>query len=89
MKIISPVFLERIVRLPPYAAGGTGFEPAFRYNPENRLAGGPIRPLWHPPIDFPQAEGVGFEPTVPETDTQVFKTSALSHSAIPPEIGTF
>ncbi len=27
---------------------------------------------------------MGFEPTVPKFDTQVFKTSALSHSAIPP-----
>jgi hypothetical protein len=32
------------------SAGGTGFEPAIRFNPDNRLAGGPIRPLWHPPM---------------------------------------
>ena len=29
------------------------------------------------------AEGVGFEPTVPE-GTPVFKTGAIVHSAIPP-----
>ena len=40
-------------------AGGTGFEPAFRYNPENRLAGGPIRPLWHPPNTLQPGGGSG------------------------------
>lgn len=31
-------------------AGRTGFEPATEvYGPGNRLAGGPIRPLWHLP----------------------------------------
>ena len=32
-------------------AGRAGFEPAVEiYSPDNRLAGGPIRPLWHLPI---------------------------------------
>ncbi len=31
----------------------------------SRLAGGPDRPLWHLPRCYDQAEGVGFEPTVP------------------------
>jgi hypothetical protein len=52
---------------------------------DNRLAGGPIRPLWHLPSHDFQAEGVGFEPTVTETATEVFKTTALSRSAIPPD----
>jgi hypothetical protein len=65
-ELALPILVKPNVRIGSYAAGGTGFEPAFRYNPKNRLAGGPIRPLWHPPNSFVyQAEGVGFEPTVP------------------------
>ncbi len=31
-------------------AGREGFEPSVEiYSPDNRLAGGPIRPLWHLP----------------------------------------
>jgi hypothetical protein len=33
----------------------------------------------------PQAEGEGFEPPVKTSPTMVFKTIALSHSAIPPK----
>ena len=33
------------------------------------------------------AEGVGFEPTVGEYPTTVFKTVAFNHSAIPPRRG--
>jgi hypothetical protein len=33
------------------------------FSPDNRLAGGPIQPLWHLP-NFCQAEGEGFEPPV-------------------------
>ena len=33
-----------------FPAGRAGFEPAVEiYGPDNRLAGGPIRPLWHLP----------------------------------------
>jgi hypothetical protein len=74
-----------------FLAGRAGFEPAVEsLSPDNRLAGGPDRPLWHLPdihlLKLPkgsQAEGEGFEPTV-SFPTLVFKTSALSHSAIPP-----
>ncbi len=54
---------------------------------DNRLAGGPNRPLWHLPMiyDVLATEGEGFDPPVTETATVVFKTTALSHSAIPPE----
>ena len=66
-------------------AGRTGFEPAARCNPCNCLAGSPNRPLWHlPSYAVVTAEGVGFEPTVTETATLVFKTNALNHSAILP-----
>lgn len=53
---------------------------------DNRLAGGPIRPLWHPPKQtwVKTAEGVGFEPTVTRSATLVFKTNALNRSAILP-----
>jgi hypothetical protein len=41
---------------PPYRrasmAGRTGFEPAAEFNPSNCLAGSPIRPLWHLPIEI-------------------------------------
>ncbi len=37
-----------------------------------------------PPQGVLAAEGEGFEPPVGETPTAVFKTAALSHSAIPP-----
>ena len=50
VKLTSPVSPERNVRLPPCAAGRTGFEPAVRDNPHNHLAGGPNQPLWHLPI---------------------------------------
>lgn len=33
-----------------WIAGGTGFEPAIPLAEDNRLAGGPNRPLWHPPV---------------------------------------
>ena len=53
-------------------AGRVGFEPTVEFNPDNHLAGGPNRPLWHLPISFflsiinrRLAEGEGFEP--PET----------------------
>lgn len=66
---ILAVSAQETVRIASCRAGGTGFEPAIRYNPDNRLAGGPIRPLWHPPncdirATRSKAEGVGFEPTV-------------------------
>ncbi len=35
---------------------------------------------------FEQAEGVGFEPTVPEIETTVFKTVTISRSVTPPRI---
>ncbi len=51
----------------------------------NCLAGSPNRPLWHlPNMRLSTAERVGFEPTVPQCDTLVFKTNALNHSAISP-----
>jgi hypothetical protein len=31
-------------------AGRVGFEPTVEYYPDNHLAGGPIRPLWHLPV---------------------------------------
>ena len=34
-------------------------------SPDTHLAGEPIRPLWHLPMEGVSAEGVGFEPTVP------------------------
>jgi hypothetical protein len=53
----------------------------------NCLAGSPNRPLWHlPRYRLLKAEGVGFEPTVAETATLVFKTNALNRSAIPPSM---
>ena len=53
--------------------------PGRGISPDNHLAGGPIRPLWHLPV----AEGEGFEPTM-VLPIPVFKTGALSRSAIPP-----
>ena len=69
-----------------HTAGRQGFEPWVEiYCPHNRLAGGPDRPLRHLPrcASLVKAEGVGFEPTV-TCATTVFKTVALSRSAIPP-----
>ena len=67
--------------------GGRDSNPRSGFTPDNRLAGGPIQPLWHLPGCKPcirfSAEGEGFEPTV-SCPTLVFKTSALNHSAIPP-----
>ena len=40
------------------------------------------------PRGKPLAEGEGFEPTV-SYPTPVFKTGALSHSAIPPDLANF
>jgi hypothetical protein len=31
-------------------AGRVGFEPTVEFDPDNHLAGGPNRPLWHLPI---------------------------------------
>jgi hypothetical protein len=31
-------------------AGRVGFEPTVEFYPDNHLAGGPNRPLWHLPI---------------------------------------
>jgi hypothetical protein len=65
------------------------------FGPDNRLAGGPNRPLWHLPYHTFKpgflsptrpdelAEGEGFEPPV-GCPTAVFKTAALDRSAIPP-----
>lgn len=53
------------------------------FSPRTHLAGEPNRPLWHLPL----AEGEGFEPTM-DFSIPVFKTGALSHSAIPPIEGT-
>ena len=49
-------------------AGRVGFEPTVEFDPDNHLAGGPNRPLWHLPVInklVVMAEGEGFEP--PET----------------------
>src|SRR5690606_33072745 len=61
----------------------TGFQPV------NRLAGGPNRPLWHLPVcccsaSNALAEREGFEPPVRQSPTAVFKTAAFNHSAIAP-----
>lgn len=63
-------------------AGREGFEPSVEFYPDNRLAGGPDRPLRHLPTIL--AEGEGFEPPVRFDPTVVFKTTAIVHSAIPP-----
>ena len=67
--------------------GGRDSNPRSRDCPDNHLAGGPIRPLWHLPRQMlkshKKAEGVGFEPTM-GFPIPVFKTGALSRSAIPP-----
>ncbi len=76
-------------------AGREGFEPSDEVlSPVNRLAGGPIRPLWHLPEclrsvyhkisrnrdtqDNFQAEGEGFEPSVDLPTHSCFQDSRLS-----------
>ena len=68
-----------------YKAGRQGFEPWVGFYSDNHLAGGPDRPLWHLPNVrlLSLAEEVGFEPTI-GFPIPVFKTGALSRSAIPP-----
>ena len=68
-------------------AGREGFEPSVEFYPDNRLAGGPDRPLRHLPTIL--AEGEGFEPPVRFDPTVVFKTTAIVHSAIPPRFRNF
>lgn len=68
-------------------AGREGFEPSVEFYPDNRLAGGPDRPLRHLPTIL--AEGEGFEPPVRFDPTVVFKTTAIVHSAIPPRFLIF
>ena len=66
-----------------------GFEPSVRFYPYNRLAGGCLQPYsatspaFCRPNEYAMAEGVGFEPTE-ACASAVFKTAALSRSAIPP-----
>src|SRR4030042_3581637 len=61
-----------------------GFEPSVRFYPYNRLAGGCLQPT-RPPLRscLIVAAGEGFEPTEARASA-VFKTAALSHSALPP-----
>ena len=71
--------------------GGRDSNPRSRYSPDNHLAGGPNQPLWHLPNvnplhlpDCPQSGGRGIRTHGGGNPTPVFKTGALSHSAIPP-----
>ena len=90
MGTIYPQDLRSVI-LQSILAERAGFEPAVEvYSPYNRLAGGPIRPLWHlsPKAggvnstiihivgDANQAEGEGFEPPVGETHS-CFQDSRL------------
>ena len=53
-------------------------------DPGKRLETGDLVNV-HPGLsEYPPAEGVGFEPTRPESGPTVFKTVALDHSATPP-----
>ena len=53
--------------------------------PDNRLAGGPIRPLWHlPSMRFVERREWDSNPRCRASDTVVFKTTAINHSATPP-----
>ena len=68
-------------------AGREGFEPSVEVlSPNNHLAGGPDRP--GSGTSPGEAEGEGFEPPV-GCPTAVFKTAALSRSAIPPGLLAF
>lgn len=71
-----------------------GFEPMNGFDTVNRLAGGPIRPLWHLPkhVDnrgvnlllTARGGGRGIRTLGEPKPTTVFKTVAFVHSAIPP-----
>ena len=68
-----------------------GFEPMTEFYPGNRLAGGPIRPLWHLPmfgeacrVRLSTGGGRGIRTPGELAPTAVFKTAAIVRSAIPP-----
>ena len=70
----------------PVEIGEGGIRTLGTSNRYNSLAGSPIRPLSHLSYSLTTycPERVGFEPTVPEKGTTVFKTASFNHSDTSP-----